>query len=161
MGSGKSYVGKRIAKALNKNFVDLDTLIEEGEGETIAQIFANRGEVVFREVERKYLTTTLTFQNSIIATGGGSPCFFDNMDLMNDNGKTIFLNPTVELLIKRLELETEKRPLLQGKTDQKLNDFISHKLGNRLKYYQKSNIIINITSFENDVVEMCLRVINN
>ena len=161
MGSGKSYVGKRLAERLNLNFLDLDDLIVENENQTIAEIFESRGEAVFRKLEKKYLETTFNIENTIIATGGGTPCFFDNVALMNTNGATIFLNPTVELLVRRLEMETEKRPLLKGKTREVLHDFISQKLDNRLKHYQKSKFIVNITSFENDVVEMCFRLIGN
>jgi shikimate kinase len=161
MGSGKSFVGKQLAEKLNLNFIDLDDLIEAGEGETIAEIFEKRGEAVFRTLERKYLQSTFINKNTILATGGGTACFFDNMNLMNQKGTTIFLNPTVDLLINRLESETAKRPLLQEKTNKELHSFISQKLENRLKYYQKSKIIVNITSFENDVVEMCFRLLDS
>lgn len=153
MGSGKSYIGTRLATELNLDFLDLDTIIEKSENQTIATIFNTKGENYFRNIESENLKNTKKNENIIISTGGGTPCFFDNMDWMNDNGTTIFLNPTVDILFKRLQPETAKRPLLADNSDETLRLFISQKLKNRLKYYEKARHIINIATFEQNVIQ--------
>ena len=153
MGSGKSYVGTRLAADLGLDFLDLDDIIERTENQTIANIFTAKGEAYFRKIESEYLKNTKKNQNTVISTGGGTPCFFDNMKWMNDNGTTIFLNPTIDILFKRLQPETAKRPLLADNSDETLRLFISQKLENRLKYYEKAQHIINIATFEQNVIQ--------
>jgi shikimate kinase len=153
MGSGKSYVGTRLAAELGFDFLDLDAIIETAENQTIATIFKEKGEAYFRNIESFYLKNTKINKNTIISTGGGTPCFFDNMNWMNDHGITIFLNPTVDILCQRLQTETAKRPLLADNSAETLRLFISQKLENRLKYYEKAQHLINITTFEQDIIQ--------
>lgn len=154
MGSGKSFVGQQLATVLDIEFVDLDDYIEQAENQTIASIFEQKGEAYFRNTESQMLKKTANFNNTIIATGGGTPCFFDNIDWMNEHGKTVFLNPTVDILFERLKSETTKRPLLAQKSEKELRQFISQKLESRLKYYEKAQQIINITTFDQDVIKL-------
>src|SRR5690606_34726901 len=109
MGSGKTTFGKRLAAKLNMAFVDLDNLIEVTEGKTINEIFELKGESYFREKEKEILQTTV-FVNTVVATGGGTPCFFDNMSWMNTNGKTIYLKMTAQALESRLKFDKNNRP---------------------------------------------------
>ena len=153
MGSGKSYIGKRLSAELGFQFLDLDEVIETAEKQTIANVFKTKGEDYFRNLESEHLKNTKELKNIIISTGGGTPCFFGNMDWMNENGKTTFLNPTVDILFQRLESEITKRPILANQSDETLRLFISQKLENRLKYYEKAHLIINIATFEQNIIQ--------
>ena len=117
MGSGKSLIGKKLAEKLQFKFLDLDTAIEEYAGKSVAEIFVEKGEAAFREMEQKMVRQTDKLQNTIIATGGGTPCFYENMDWMNKHGLTIFLEVSPEILAQRLKGEKQKRPLLAGKNE--------------------------------------------
>jgi len=141
MGCGKSYIGKGLAEQLGWEFLDMDDFLEANEGMTISQIFAEGGESLFRQLERNYLHATYDFTNTVIATGGGAPCFFDNVDWMNENGQTIYLDTPVSILVERLKSETAHRPLLAGKTDLQLTEFISQKLTERQQFYQQAQHI--------------------
>lgn len=136
MGCGKTYWGRRLAATKGFAFADLDAMIETGEGKTIADIFATEGEAGFREKERYYLHQTSTFQQpTIVSTGGGAPCFFDNMDWMNQHGSTIFLDMPVRVLAERLWKGRDKRPLLAGLEREEFEAFISVRLNTRLTFY--------------------------
>jgi len=141
MGSGKSFSGKRLAEKMNMDFIDLDKYIEDQEGKTIREIFATEGEDYFRKTEQRCLIEMKNFENTIIAVGGGTPCFFQNMDWMNENGKTIFLETPVKILANRLEKAMENRPLLHGFSKKELRIFIEKKLEERNPFYRKSKII--------------------
>ena len=103
MGSGKSYLGQRLANILNWDFVDMDAYLEAQEGKTISQIFEESGEPFFRALEKKYLHSTLNFDKTIVATGGGAPCFFDNIQWMKQHGQTIYLKTPTTVLVNRLK----------------------------------------------------------
>jgi shikimate kinase len=141
MGSGKSYSGKRLAEAFNLSFVDLDDYIEAKEGRTIREIFEKEGEAYFRKVESSSLKEMKDQQLTIISTGGGTPCFFDNMDWMNENGVTVFLETPSQLLAQRLLNAMENRPLLKGFSKEKLIDFIEKKLEERNPFYHQTQIL--------------------
>ena len=141
MGSGKSYSGKRLAEAFNLSFVDLDDYIEAKEGRTIREIFEKEGEEYFRKVESSSLKEMKDQQLTIISTGGGTPCFFDNMDWMNENGVTVFLETPSQLLAQRLLNAMENRPLLKGFSKEKLIDFIEKKLEERNPFYHQTQIL--------------------
>lgn len=142
MGSGKSYWGKIIASRLVLPFLDLDEWIMEKQEKTIAQIFDEQGETGFRLIERDALRLLADLPVQVIATGGGTPCFFDNMDWMNQHGTTIFLNTPPTLLAERLRGEKEFRPLLRSVQDVDLLDFIIKKLEERAEFYLQANIIL-------------------
>ena len=136
MGSGKSFWGGRLADALEVPFYDLDALIVERSGKSISDIFAALGEQGFRELERDYLLELLDQPPAVISTGGGTPCFFDNMQQMNRRGKTIYLEIPLEVLVQRLEKGKHKRPLIAGLSAGELSGFIENMLEKRLPFYQ-------------------------
>lgn len=142
MGSGKSYVGRPLAAKLGFQFVDVDNIIEHTEGVEIAQIFVNQGETYFRQLESDILRGLGKWENIVIATGGGAACFHNNMDWMNEQGVTIYLKASPKLLLSRLKTETHKRPLLAGRTDADLLDFIENKIAERAQFYEKASLII-------------------
>ena len=155
MGSGKSHEGKLLAQQTGLPFVDLDTWIEEKEGKSIAEIFRTSGEAYFRECESKSLRemknvfsasdVALIGSNrisGIVSTGGGAPCFHDNMEWMNAEGITMWLNPSLSVLVERLRKEQAKRPLLASFNEDELSDFISTKLEERRKYYSRASLEI-------------------
>lgn len=139
MGSGKSTLGKRLAKHLNVQFTDMDHYIEERNCKTIPQIFAEDGEPEFRKKEQKALHELAEFTDIIIATGGGAPCFFDNMEVMNKTGKTIYLNIDPEILADRLLNSKTERPLIKGKSKKELVEFIDETLKKRHEFYTKAH----------------------
>jgi len=142
MGSGKTTIGKCLAKSLNIQFIDLDVFIENRHHKSISEIFAQKGEAEFREMERKTLHEIAQFENVVISTGGGTPCFFDNMSLMNELGTTIYLKTSIDELTKRLNIAKEKRPLLQGKNQEELKAFISSNLEKREPFYNQATYIL-------------------
>lgn len=146
MGSGKSTIAKKLAKELNKTFLDLDDYITEKEQKSIPEIFSQVGESGFREIEHKALKEIASKKNLIVATGGGVPCFFNNMEIMNKNGKTVFLQLSPEELAKRLTPEKSHRPLIANLSENELVDFITKKLEERNKFYNKASIIISSES---------------
>ena len=144
MGVGKTYLGKALASHLNFRFLDLDELLEAEVGQTISQIFSKTGEMEFRKLEAEHLRATAQFSNIVIATGGGTPCFLENMDWMNENGITIFLNASPELISSHLSGEKTKRPLLNGLSDGDLPRFIQKKIAERLKFYHQAQLQLEI-----------------
>ena len=135
MGAGKTTLGKAFARELNVPFIDLDWYIEERFHKSIRELFAERGEASFRELERNMLHEVSEFEDVIISTGGGTPCFFDNMDYMNGRGQTVFLDVHPAILFNRLRVATHQRPILQGKTDEELRAFIADALEKRAPFY--------------------------
>ena len=115
MGAGKTTLGKAFARQMDIPFVDLDWYIEERFHKTVGELFTERGETGFRELERNMLHEVAEFENVVISTGGGAPCFFDNMDFMNRTGKTVFLDVHPDVLFRRLRVAKQQRPILQGK----------------------------------------------
>lgn len=142
MGSGKTTAGKQLAKLLQYDFIDLDKEIEHAVKKSINQIFEEDGETHFREMEKQQLEKTLTYTATVISAGGGTPCFFDNMKLMNEHGITIYLQMNEKELYSRLKNVKQERPLLKGKTDDELLQFISEKLKEREVFYKKAKHII-------------------
>lgn len=143
MGSGKSTLGKKLAKRLNQPFYDLDVVIEEKENKTIAQIFEQEGEDYFRELERNTLQKlTNTKSNFVMSLGGGTPCFYDNIEFINANGTSIYLKYNVGILHSRLINAKAERPLVKNKTDDELKQFITVKLTEREVFYKQANIVV-------------------
>ena len=162
MGCGKSFIGRPLATKLGFQFVDVDNIIENTEGATIAQIFVNQGETYFRQLESNLLKGLGKWENIVIATGGGAACFHNNMDWMNEQGVTIYLKASPELLLSRLKSETHKRPLLAGRTDKDLLDFIEGKIAERAQFYEKATLIIEQNSDgENIVVDIINALYNH
>ena len=142
MGSGKTTYGRLIAKEQNMSFVDLDAFIEEKYLKSITSLFEELGESQFRKIEREALREVAHFDNCLIATGGGTPCFFDNMDYMNSMGDTIYLRTSVRELRDRLKMSRSKRPLLNQKTDQELESHIAEMLEKRENHYLRAKFIL-------------------
>jgi shikimate kinase len=143
MGSGKTTLGKILATHLNLAFIDLDTYIEQRYFKTITQLFEEKGEDEFRIIEQAALQEVSDFENIIISTGGGAPCFFNNMQLMNEKGITIFLNVTAEKLVENLKNAKSVRPLLKDKTDDELLSFIQENLTKRAPFYSQAKLVLN------------------
>lgn len=141
MGSGKSTLGKRLKTELGWDFLDLDDYFEERYQTTIKQYFADFGEDAFREAEKKMLSEVIHKDKLIIATGGGTPCYFDNIDTMNTNGLTIYIKLSVETIVGRLSGAKQVRPLVIGKTGDELKSFISEKLLEREPFYSQAKVI--------------------
>ncbi len=153
MGCGKSTLGKRLAKHLNLEFVDMDHYIEMRNHKTIPQIFAEEGESEFRKKERKALEELSEFSNIVIATGGGAPCFFDNIDLMNQTGATIYMNIDPAILADRLIHSKTERPLIKGKTKEELIVFIDEMLTKRRPFYSQAKHEIAEPDIELSIIE--------
>lgn len=160
MGSGKTTIGKIIAESLNIQFFDLDNLIEKKIQQTIPEIFTNFGEKQFREIERNLLNEVISFKDCIISTGGGTPCFFDNIEKMNEKGITIFLDVSIDELTHRLYYKGNKRPLLQGKTKEQLHNFIVKTLAEREQFYLQAKIRISADD-TNATTNRILQLIKN
>ena len=139
MGCGKSTLGRRLAKHAGLQFIDMDHYIEMRNCKTVPQIFAEEGESEFRKKERKALEELSEFSDVIIATGGGAPCFFNNVELMNRTGKTIYLNIDPKILATRLLKSKTERPLIKGKTKGELVQFIGETLKKRNEFYMQAN----------------------
>lgn len=163
MGAGKTTLGKVLAQKMGLTFYDLDEYIEDRFHRTIPQIFAESGEGGFRDLERRMLHEVAEFEDVIISCGGGTPCFFDNMDYMNTCGETVFLNASPEALKAHLLMGKTQRPLIQGKSPEELLDFIKDSLQKRLPYYKKAkhtlsidviNTNEDITHYVNQIIEI-------
>ena len=140
-GCGKSTLGKELSKALNMPYIDLDEWIESREGITIPQIFEKFGQDYFRNRETDALKWMIAnHKGALVSTGGGAPCFHDNMSLMNDNGTSIFINVSLEELFKRLKLGKQNRPLVQGLSDSELFEKIEKMLSDRLPFYSLGTV---------------------
>ncbi|MFT4204691.1 MAG: shikimate kinase [Chitinophagaceae bacterium] len=136
MGVGKSYWSRLLARKLQCAVYDLDTVIVEKAGMTIAEIFAQRGEKYFRELETQTLRDFATEDDFILATGGGTPCYNGNMEWMNANGTTIWMQESLDELVRRLMPEKSHRPLLSRLSDLELRQFLEDKLEERLPFYR-------------------------
>lgn len=155
MGSGKSTMGRALASQLDLTFIDLDSFLEEKYFKTIPQIFAEEGEEGFRKKERKVLEEVCSFDNVIVATGGGAPCFFDNMDLMNNSGYCIFLDVQVSSLVSRLLHARVERPLIKGKSAEELEAFIGLTMEKRRPFYEKAKYILRGSEITtNQIIEL-------
>lgn len=153
MGSGKTTVGKILSAKLGYNFIDMDAHIEEQHFKSISQLFAEYGEDGFRVMEQKCLHEVSQFENIIISTGGGAPCFFDNMEYMNTHGTTIYLQFTADELAFRLSSQASKRPLIANLKPDELRSFILEGLSKREQFYKKANY-----SIQGDVNSVVLQI---
>src|ERR1700761_3626269 len=143
MGCGKTTWSRKLAAHLGYEFIDLDHTLEAQVGMTIAEYFSSFGEDAFRKLESDVLKQTGYPENTVVSTGGGLPCFFDNMDWMNAHGKTVYIQLSPKTLMDRLEKGKAKRPVLQGKHGDELLEFITFKLAEREPYYLQAKYIAN------------------
>jgi shikimate kinase len=142
MGVGKTSLGKKLAKKLNWGFIDTDKWIEKKEGKSISQIFKESGEAYFRGLERDLVLEFKNIQNTVIATGGGLPCFHDNMNQLNELAVTIYLRKEASQLYTHLKNIKASRPLIANLNDDELYSYIELKLIEREKYYHQAQYII-------------------
>ena len=157
MGSGKSYWAKQLATALQYELVDLDRVIENENNATISEIFEMYGEQFFRNQETKYLRNFDTKNNVVLATGGGTACFNDNMQWMNEQGITIWIDEPIDVLVNRLVKEKAHRPLIKNLNDAELKYFLEQKLQQRKPFYSKAKFII---SSKEDTTEKLIQLLN-
>ncbi|MCM1348969.1 MAG: shikimate kinase [Firmicutes bacterium] len=138
MGSGKSTFGRALARELKRDFIDLDNYIEKRFHANIRDIFATRGEDGFRDLERRMLNEVSEFEDVVVACGGGTPCFFNNVDLMNRRGFTVLLTATHATLLSRLKIGRKRRPLIVSMSDDELAAYITEALEKRMPFYAKA-----------------------
>lgn len=159
MGCGKTTLGQYLAHTLKYGFIDMDKTIEIQQQKTIPEIFNEKGETHFRDLERELLKSTTLLNNTIVSTGGGTPCFFDGLDIMNTHGKTVYLHTKPKVLCERLLKAQDERPLLNNlKTKEELYNFISKKLLQRQQIYQQANYQINI-NYKSTLKNTCNSII--
>ncbi len=142
MGCGKTHWAERIARQLNSEFIDLDRFIEQGEKLSIPEIFGKYGEQHFRQLETKYLNQLSEKENVVVAAGGGTPCFNNNMELMNSLGETYYLQTEVETLVKRVRNQTKERPLIKDLGEQELIHFFTKNLKERERFYKIAKHVV-------------------
>lgn len=149
MGSGKTTVGKALAKELELPFYDLDWYIETRMRKKVSQIFAERGEDGFRQIERNMLHEVAEFEDVVVSCGGGTPCFFDNMDYLNQQADVVWLKADPEVLQKHLLMGKGDRPLLKGKSSDELLLFIREQLKVREPFYSKARYHLDVSLMDN------------
>ena len=149
MGAGKTTIGKALSKELGIIFYDLDWYIESRMRKTVSEIFAERGEEGFRKIEYNMLHEVAEFEDVIISCGGGTPCFFDNMDYLNQKGQVVYLKAEPEVLYKHLQMAKVERPLLKGKSKEELLTFIKEQLDKREPFYTKARYTLDVSLMDN------------
>ena len=149
MGAGKTTVGRQLGMALGIPFYDLDWYIEGRMRKTVPQLFAERGEEGFRLVERNMLHEVAEFEDVVLSCGGGTPCFFDNMDYLNAQGETIYLKASPEVLYGHLKMGRTERPLLKGKSAEEMQQFITNQLVQREPFYSKAKHTLDVNLLDN------------
>lgn len=157
--SGKSTLGRRLAKELGYTFIDLDQMIVNDQDLSIPDIFSKYGENYFREVESRLLKSIAPNQKYLVATGGGAPCFFDNMDYILESGVSVYLDVPVEELAQRIkEYAKDDRPLLSGLTD--LETALAAKLAERVKYYSRAHLTLDSETNFLEFIQLLQRLVN-
>jgi shikimate kinase len=144
MGCGKTHWGRELSKKVSVPFFDLDEKIEEQEGKSISAIFEDEGEEYFRLLEKDVLyLLTESHESFVMATGGGTPCFYNNIDYLKRQGTVVWINCSVDCLFSRLVHEKDKRPLISKIPEDQLKSYIVKKFSNRKIFYQQANVILN------------------
>lgn len=149
MGSGKTTVGKALSKETGMMFYDLDWYIESRMRKTVAQIFAEKGEEGFRKIEHNMLHEVAEFENVIISCGGGTPCFFDNIDYINQQGEVVYLKATPDVLYRHLLMGKVERPLIKNKTPEELIAYITEQVAKREEFYNKARYTLDVSFMDN------------
>lgn len=158
MGAGKTTVGRMLAKDMGLMFYDLDWYITSRMRRTVAQIFEESGEEGFRRIERNMLHEVAEFENVVISCGGGTPCFFDNMDYLNLQSETVYLKATPEVLYAHLKMGKSVRPLLLNKTPEEVEAFVKQQLQQREPYYSKAKHVLDVNVLDSrDKVRVSVR----
>ena len=142
-GSGKTTFGRKIAQELYRVFIDLDREIEKSSGKTIPEIFSQQGESAFREIEKNCLRDIVARHDKfLLATGGGAPCFHDNMEFMKQNGLVVFLNQSVDYIVGRVLRKKHKRPMIEKLDDSEVQSEIAQMHKKRLPFYQEAHVVL-------------------
>ena len=149
MGAGKTTIGRALSKELGIPFYDLDWYIESRMRKTVKQLFDERSEEGFRLLERNMLHEVAEFENVILSCGGGTPCFFDNIDYMNQQGETVYLKATPDVLYGHLQMGKTIRPLLLNKTPKEMYAFIHEQLQYREQFYMKAQHVFDVNLLDN------------
>lgn len=149
MGAGKTTIGKALAKELDVTFYDLDWYIETRMRRTIKQIFDEKGEDGFRRIEHNMLHEVAEFEDVVVSCGGGTPCFYDNIDYMNAQAQVVYLKASPEVLYEHLQMGRRVRPLLLGKSPEEVRTFIVEQLAKREEFYTKANYTLNVDLLDN------------
>jgi shikimate kinase len=157
--SGKTTTGKKLARKLNLQFVDLDTLIEENDGRTVPEIFVQDGEDIFRKKEQEALQQTAILKDTVISTGGGVPRFFDNMEFMKKNGTTVYLQLDEDTLVGRLKVAAQNRPIVKGKSAEEIREYVNNLLTQYEHHYLRADYIVDAKNMSPD--EIVARVLKN
>ncbi len=150
MGTGKSTWAKKWGEYHQLQFIDLDVLIEKQDNDSVVDIFEKKGEDYFRLKEAEQLRTVLQQENCIVACGGGTPCFYENMRWMKDNGITVYLNALPNLILENVMKEKEKRPLLKKVNEAELIFFIEKKLNERIPVYNEADFKLDVENLALD-----------
>lgn len=166
MGAGKTTVGRQLAKELGLQFYDLDWYIETRHHTTVTQIFAERGEEAFRRIERAMLHEVAEFEDVVISCGGGTPCFFDNMDYLSRQGQVVYLKASPQVLIRHLQMGHGRRPLLADKSPDELLSHVTQQLSERERYYAKARYTLSVDLLDNfdrirSTIEQLLSLLNH
>ncbi len=141
--SGKTSIGKKLAEKLELHYIDMDKCFENKYITSISEFFNTYGEKRFRELEKKILIGLIKKEDTVISTGGGTPCYLNNMEIIKQSGISIYLKMSVDSLMKRILNSKTNRPLLNDVKEEKLENHISNQLSEREKYYKQSDIIVN------------------
>lgn len=150
MGSGKTTLGTAVSRRAGIPFIDLDHYIEQCQGMSVRDIFSINGEDGFRQLEREALTELAGRENLLVACGGGTPCFYDNMSLMNASGTTVFLETPAETLRRRLSAGRDTRPLIAAMDDGALLGFINETMERRMPYYGMATATFNTGGLDDE-----------
>lgn len=146
MGAGKSVIGQRLSLELGLDYYDLDAEIEKKTGYTITETIFNKGELFFRKLEHERLKEIFAqHDNFVLSTGGGTPCYYDNIDIINQNSLSVFVKYNVSELYNRLEGAQHERPLIAHLSGEPLKEYIGKHLFERNSYYEKATMVINAT----------------
>lgn len=143
MACGKSTFGRALARRLNRQFIDLDFYIEQRFRKSINEIFADKGEEEFRRIEASMLREAGEFEDVVVACGGGTPCFHNNMDYMLQRGDVVWLEASPERMTERLMINNARRPLMRGKSEEEIRATIDSALAQRAPFYSQANIRFN------------------
>lgn len=160
MGAGKTAVGRALARRYGLEHIDLDWRIEQRFHQKISDMFASIGEEGFRRRERNMLHEVMGMENVVVSVGGGTPCFFDNMEQMNAAGDTIYLQCGVDVLVERIMRSQGKRPIVAGKTEEELNMFVAEHLAEREPFYLKAKHMLHTTELNLSEIDIDF-IINN
>jgi len=157
MGSGKTTIGNCLARQTGFDFADTDQIIERQQGMTVSELFARHGETAFRRMEHDILLEIQNLDNLVVSTGGGMPCYHNNMDIMLSCGKVAYLKTSPQSLTRRLLCLQNERPLIKGKTEKELQQYIVEKLSERESFYSRAQIVVQTEDFS---IEELLQALN-